>query len=86
MSLCVSTPTAHGQLSKPAEELRDAGFRIGNVMVSPIHANFFINDAQSQEKAITADYFALIQHVHETVYSHSGVDLETEIELMGDWD
>lgn len=59
------------------------GFRIGSAMVSPLHANFFINVGSG---AVTAtDYHALIQHVQETVYQKTGVELELEIELVGEW-
>jgi UDP-N-acetylmuramate dehydrogenase len=58
------------------------GYRIGNVQVSPIHANFFVNTGE----ATASDYFALISHVRETVHKHSGVELEMEIELVGEWE
>jgi UDP-N-acetylmuramate dehydrogenase len=57
------------------------GYRIGNTMVSPVHANFFMNAGQ----ASAADYYALIRHVQQIVAEQSGVQLETEIELLGDW-
>lgn len=57
------------------------GHRIGNAMVSPVHGNFFINDGY----ATAADYFALIYHVQQRVEEASGVHLELEIELVGDW-
>jgi UDP-N-acetylmuramate dehydrogenase len=60
------------------------GCRIGGVMVSPVHANFIVNVSQA-EGASAADYYALIQHVQGTVYAHSGVALELEIELVGEW-
>jgi UDP-N-acetylmuramate dehydrogenase len=57
------------------------GYRIGNVQVSPVHANFFVNVGS----ATASDYYALIQHVREVVYRQSGVELEMEIELVGEW-
>lgn len=57
------------------------GHRIGNVVVSPVHGNFFINDGY----ATSADYFALIYHVQQRVEEASGVRLELEIELVGEW-
>lgn len=57
------------------------GFRIGSVQVSPVHANFFVNSSG----ATASDYYALIRHVRESVYKHSGVELEMEIELVGEW-
>lgn len=57
------------------------GFQIGNVQVSPVHANFFVNTGG----ATASDYHALIRHVQEAVYRQSGVELEMEIELLGEW-
>lgn len=58
------------------------GARIGNAVVSPLHANFFINEGW----ATAADYYALLRHVQRTVAEKSGVLLETEIELVGEWE
>jgi len=58
------------------------GTRIGGVQVSQIHANFFVND----ESATASDYWQLIQLVRKTVFEHSGVQLELEIEPIGEWD
>ncbi|MEZ4670436.1 MAG: UDP-N-acetylmuramate dehydrogenase [Anaerolineae bacterium] len=57
------------------------GYTIGGAQVSPVHANFFIN----QNAATATDYFALIQHVQQVVREHSGVTLEMEVELVGEW-
>ncbi len=57
------------------------GYEIGGAQVSPVHANFFIN----KEKATATDYYALIRHVQTVVYEKSGVELEMEVELVGEW-
>jgi UDP-N-acetylmuramate dehydrogenase len=57
------------------------GAQIGGAVVSPVHANFFIN----QQTATAADYYALIRHVQSSVLDHSGVQLEPEIEIIGEW-
>jgi UDP-N-acetylmuramate dehydrogenase len=57
------------------------GFRVGSVQVSPIHANFFVNTGG----ATASDYHALIRHVRAVVYQQSGIELELEIELLGEW-
>jgi UDP-N-acetylmuramate dehydrogenase len=57
------------------------GFRIGGVEVSPIHANFFVNT----ESATAMDYYKVIKHVHQVVKEKTGVDLQMEIEFVGDW-
>jgi len=58
------------------------GLRIGNAEISPLHGNFFINHANTK----AGDIFALIQLVQKTVKEKQGVDLELEIELVGEWD
>jgi UDP-N-acetylmuramate dehydrogenase len=57
------------------------GRKIGKVEVSEKHANFFIN----QDSATASDYEALIRLVHKEVLKKQGVNLELEIELLGDW-
>jgi UDP-N-acetylmuramate dehydrogenase len=56
-------------------------FSIGGAQVSPVHGNFLINKAN----ASAADYHSLVLHVQEQVYKHSGIRLEMEIELIGEW-
>ncbi len=58
------------------------GHTIGHAMVSPVHANFFIN---AGGEATASDYLALIRHVQTTVERELGVELEPEIELVGEW-
>ena len=57
------------------------GTRIGNAEISPLHGNFFINHANTQAE----DIRALIQLVQKTVKEKQGVDLELEIEVIGEW-
>ncbi|MFQ3566771.1 MAG: UDP-N-acetylmuramate dehydrogenase [Aggregatilineales bacterium] len=58
------------------------GCMIGGAQISPVHANFFINLGA----ATAADYRALIEHARAVVAREQGVELETEIELLGDWE
>jgi UDP-N-acetylmuramate dehydrogenase len=57
------------------------GYRIGRAQISPLHANFFINLGG----ATAADIRKLIELARETVRSKFGVELELEIELVGEW-
>jgi UDP-N-acetylmuramate dehydrogenase len=57
------------------------GTRIGNAEISPLHGNFFIN----HENTKAADIRALIELVQKTVKEKQGVELELEVELIGDW-
>ncbi len=58
------------------------GTRIGGAQISKMHANFFVNDQQASAK----DIWGLIQLAHRTVQDRFGVDLEMEVELLGEWD
>jgi len=57
------------------------GTRIGGVEVSPVHANFFIND----HNAKATDIWKLIHLVQRKVAEKSGIQLDLEIELLGNW-
>lgn len=57
------------------------GYRSGEAEISPLHANFFVNHGQ----ATAADIYHLIQTAQHKVLETSGVALELEIELIGDW-
>jgi UDP-N-acetylmuramate dehydrogenase len=54
----------------------------GNVMISPVHANFIVNTGEGTAK----DYRTLIDLAHDTVLQKFGVALELEIELVGAWE
>ena len=57
------------------------GTRIGTAEISTVHANFFINT----DKTLASDMKALLELAQETVYKKFGVNLESEIEIIGDW-
>ncbi len=57
------------------------GTRIGGVMVTPRHANIFINAGG----ATAADVRALIAHVQEVVLARTGHRLEPEISFVGEF-
>ncbi len=63
------------------EEAGLKGVRIGNAEISPVHGNFFINHANTKAN----DIRALIQLAQKTVKEKLGVELELEIELIGEW-
>jgi UDP-N-acetylmuramate dehydrogenase len=54
------------------------GTRIGGVVISPTHANFFVNTGGGS----AADYRALIDLARETVHAKFGIELELEVELI----
>lgn len=57
------------------------GTRIGNAEISTVHGNFFINHGKTKAE----DVRALILLSQKTVFEKFGVELELEVELMGDW-
>jgi len=57
------------------------GARIGKAEISPLHGNFFINHGHAR----AADVRALIELARRTVAEKFGVELELEIELVGEW-
>ncbi|MDT3424774.1 UDP-N-acetylmuramate dehydrogenase [Paenibacillus forsythiae] len=56
------------------------GTRIGGAEVSKKHAGFIIN----ADNATASDYIGLIQHVRATVKDKFGVELETEVKIIGE--
>ena len=57
------------------------GARVGNAEISPLHGNFFVNHANTKAE----DIRALIQLAQKTVKEKQGVELELEIEFVGEW-
>ena len=58
------------------------GTRIGNAEISSIHGNFFVNHGETSAK----DIKALIQLTQQTVQEKLGVQLELEVEMIGEWE
>ena len=55
------------------------GLRVGGARVSEKHSNFIVADPG----ATASDVWQLIEQVRSRVESHSGIRLETEVEVMG---
>jgi UDP-N-acetylmuramate dehydrogenase len=58
------------------------GERRGEAEISSKHANFFVNHGG----ATAADVYALIELAQQRVAEKFDVELELEVELLGDWD
>ncbi len=56
------------------------GTRIGGAEVSRKHAGFIVN----ADNATASDYIGLIQHVRAAVRDKFGVELETEVKIIGE--
>ena len=57
------------------------GTRIGGAQISPKHANFIVNLGGAR----ALDVKALIDLAQEQVREQFGIDLELEVELVGEW-
>jgi len=58
------------------------GYTVGGACVSPYHANFVINRGD----ATARDVRAVIDHVQRAVAAATGLTLELEVQLLGQWD
>ena len=61
------------------EESGLKGKRIGGAMISPKHANFIVNAGNAK----ASDIIELINFTRKKVKEDSGIDLETEIKVVG---
>jgi len=57
------------------------GTRVGNAEISPVHGNFFVNHGETK----ASDIRALIELAQKTVLEKLGIELELEVELIGEW-
>ncbi len=57
------------------------GTRIGNAEISNVHGNFFVNHGDTR----AADIKALIVLAQKTIKENFGIDLQLEVELIGEW-
>ena len=65
--------------------IEDAGLKgtsVGDVEISRVHGNFFLNHGN----ATAADISSLIKMARKMVKEKFGVELELEIQFIGDWD
>jgi UDP-N-acetylmuramate dehydrogenase len=58
------------------------GVCVGSAEISPVHANFVVNHGG----ASAADVQALIALARQRVLAQAGINLELEIQLIGDWE
>ena len=65
---------------KLVDELGLKNSRVGNARVSEVHGNFIVNDGG----ATAAEVLELIEKIKATARSKRGIELETEVEIVGD--
>lgn len=75
-------PGPNGRPMTAGQLIEAAGLKgqtLGGVQISPKHANYFVN----QGSGTAADVRALIAHAQHLVRDRFGVELETEVKLVG---
>ena len=77
---CIFKNPASVPAGKLIDELGLKGMRAGGALVSVAHANFIINDGT----ATARDILELIEIVRQRVRAESGIELETEVEVVGE--
>ena len=56
------------------------GYTIGGAQVSTLHAGFIVNVGDATAK----DILDLIKHIQDVVMKNYGVELETEVKMVGE--
>jgi UDP-N-acetylmuramate dehydrogenase len=77
---CVFKNPPGGYAGALIEALGLKGHMRGGAMVSDIHANFIVNTGE----ATAADVLALIGEIKRRALESSGIELEEEIEVVGE--
>jgi UDP-N-acetylenolpyruvoylglucosamine reductase len=65
---------------KLIDELGLKGTRVGGAMVSLEHGNFLVNNGS----ATARDVLGLIELVRARAFSQRGIELQTEVEIIGE--
>ena len=62
------------------DELGLKGTRVGGAVVSDVHGNFIVNDGH----ATARDVLQLIDIIKERARTVRGIELQTEVEILGE--
>ena len=57
-----------------------AGMKVGDAQISEKHCNFFVNNG----KARSEDFERLIYQVQKKVFDKKGINLELELQIIGE--
>lgn len=77
---CIFKNTKTVPAGKLVDELGLKGASVGDAVVSKVHGNFIINAG----KATARDVLALIEIIRTTARDQRGIELETEVEIVGE--
>ncbi|HEV8417701.1 MAG TPA: hypothetical protein VGQ43_03040, partial [Candidatus Udaeobacter sp.] len=65
---------------KLVDELGLKNSRVGNARVSRVHGNFIVNDGN----ATSSEVLELIDDIKSVARKKRGIELETEVEIVGE--
>jgi UDP-N-acetylmuramate--alanine ligase len=77
---CIFKNPASIPAGKLVDELGLKNLRVGNARVSQVHGNFIVNDGN----ATAAEILQLIENIKSVARKSRGVELETEVEIVGE--
>jgi len=77
---CTFKNTANIPAGQLIDELGLKDRKVGGARVSPVHANFIVNDGG----ATASDILALVSQIQETARQQRGIELELEIQVVGE--
>jgi UDP-N-acetylenolpyruvoylglucosamine reductase len=77
---CIFKNPAAYPAGKLVDELGLKDTRVGGARVSTVHGNFIVNDGN----ATAADVLALIDKIKAVARERRGIELETEVQILGD--
>src|SRR4029078_5972154 len=77
---CIFKNPATIPAGKLVDELGLKNSRVGNARVSRVHGNFIVNDGD----ATASEVLELIEDIKSVARKKRGIELETEVEIVGD--
>jgi len=77
---CIFKNPAACPAGKLVDELGLKGSRVGDARVSDVHGNFIVNDGA----ATAAEVLELIGQIQATARKERGIELETEVQIVGE--
>ncbi|MBR90343.1 MAG: UDP-N-acetylenolpyruvoylglucosamine reductase [Verrucomicrobiales bacterium] len=77
---CIFKNPTDCSAGKLVDELGLKGLRVGGAVVSDVHGNFIVNDGD----ATAAEVLELIGKIKERVLSDRGIELRTEVQVVGE--
>ena len=77
---CIFKNPATIPAGKLIDELGLKGMRIGGAVVSEVHGNFIVNEGH----ATARDVLTLIDVIRQRARAVRGIELETELEIIGE--